>query len=44
MGNDESHFKVLLIAMGKVTFLSEKGEPKRNRTDVLLFTRLTPYR
>ena len=51
MGNDESHFNVSLIARDKVTRQSpqttgfeEKGEPKRNRADVLLLTSLTPYR
>ena len=52
MGSDESHFNVLLIVKDKVTgqcpqtttFFEEKGETKRYRTEVLLFTSLTPYR
>ena len=51
MGSDESHFNVLLIVRDKVTrqrpqttTFEEKGEPKRNRTEVLLLTSLTPYR
>ena len=51
MGSDESHFKVLLIVRDKATrrcpqttTFVEKGEPKRNRTEVLLLTSLTPYR
>ena len=51
MGSDESHFNVLLIVRDKVTrqcpqtttFFEEKGEPKRNRPEALLLTRLTPY-
>ena len=47
---DESHFNVLLIVRDKVTrqcpqsttFLN--GESKRYRSEVLLLTRLTPYR
>ena len=49
MGSDESHFNVSLIARGKVTGQSpqtttfeEKGQPKRNRTEVLVLTSLTP--
>ena len=51
MGSDESHFNVSLIVRDKVTKVStnhslfeEKGDPKRNQTDVLLLTSLTPYR
>ena len=51
MGSDESHFNVSLIVRDKVTrqcpqtaIFEEKREPKRNRTEVLLFTSLTPYR
>ena len=51
VGSDESHFHVSLIVRDKVTrqcpqttTLEEKGEPKRNRTEVLLLTSLTPYR
>ena len=51
MGSDESHFNVLLIVRHKVprqcpqtTTSEEKGEPKRNRTEVLLLTSLTSYR
>ena len=44
MGNDESHFNLSLTVRGKVTrqcpqiksSFEGKGEPKRNRTDVLL--------
>ena len=50
MGNDESHFNVSLIARDKVTrqrpqttSFEEKREPKRIRTEVPLFTSLTPY-
>ena len=42
MGSDESHFNVSLIVEDKVirpcpqtTTFEEKGEPKRNRTEVL---------
>ena len=51
MGSDENHFNVSLIERDKVprqcpqtTTFEEKGEPKRNRTEVLLLTSLTPYR
>ena len=51
IGSDESHFNVSLIVRDKVTKLStnhnlfeEKGEPKRNRAEVLPLTSLTPYR
>ena len=48
-GSDKSHFNVSLTVRDKVTrqypqtttFLEEKGEPKRNRTEALLFTVLT---
>ena len=52
MGSDKSHFNVLLIVRDKVTrqclhtnhnLSEEKGQPKRNQTEVL-FTSLTPYR
>ena len=50
MGSDKSHFNVSLIVRDKVTrqcphttTFEEKGEPKRNRTEVLVLTRLTPY-
>ena len=52
VGSDESHFNVSLIVRDKVarrlspsttTFFEERGEPKRNRTEVLLLTSLTPY-
>ena len=43
MGSDESHFNVSLIVKDKVarpcpqtTTLKERGEPKRNRTEVCL--------
>ena len=46
-----SHFNVSLIVRDKVTSqcpqttkFVEKGEPKRNRTEVPLLTSLTPYR
>ena len=52
MDNDKSNFNVdSLIARDKVTkamhehepyFSEERGEPKRNRTEVLLLTSLTP--
>ena len=52
MGCDDIHFNVSLIARDKITkqcpqtttFFEEKGEPKRNRTDALRLTSLTPYR
>ena len=52
MGSDESHFNVSLIAIRdkvtrqcpQTTTFEERGEPKRNRTVVLLLTSLAPYR
>ena len=51
MGSDESRFNVSLIVSDNVTrqcpqttTFEERGEPKRNRTEVLLLTSLTPYR
>ena len=51
MGGDESHFNVSVIVRDRVTrqcpqttTFKERGEPKRNRTEVLLLTSLTPYR
>ena len=51
MGSNESHFNVLLFVRDKATrqcpqttTSEEKGEPKRNRAEALLCTRLTPYR
>ena len=51
MGSDESHSNVSLIVRDKVTrqcpqtaTFEDKGEPKRIRTEVPLFTSLTPYR
>ena len=51
MGSDESRLNVSLIVRDKVkrqcpqtTTFEEKGEPKRIRTEVPLFTSLTPYR
>ena len=51
VGSDESHFNVSLIVRDKVTrqcpqttTFEVKGEPKQIRTEVLLFTSLTPYR
>ena len=45
MVSDESHFNVSLVARAKVTrqclqttAFEERGEPKRNRTEVLLLT------
>ena len=47
MGSDESYFNVSLIVRNKVTRLftnhnlfEEKGEPKRNRAEALLLTRI----
>ena len=51
MGSDKSHFNVSLIVRDKVTnqtvstdhnLFEEKGEPKWNRTEILLLTSLTP--
>ena len=51
MGSDESHFNISLIVRDKVTrqcpqttTFEQRGNPKRNRTEVLLLTILTPYR
>ena len=52
MGSDESHFNVSVVSDGQSYRtvstnhnLSEgKGEPKRNRTEILPLTNLTPYR
>ena len=52
MGSDESHFNVSVGSDGQShetvstnhNLFEEKGEPKRYRTEVLLFTNLTPYR
>ena len=51
MGSHESHFNVPLVVRDKVTrwlpqttTFEERGEPKRNRTEVFMFTSLTPYR
>ena len=50
VGSDERHFNVSFIVTDKVTRLSktttfeEKVGRKWNRTEVLLFTSLTPYR
>ena len=48
MGSDESRFNVLLTVRDKVTrqcpqttTFEDRGEPKRNRTEVLLLTSLT---
>ena len=48
MGSDESHFNGSFIVSDKVTrqypettIFEEKGEPKRNRTEVPLLTSLT---
>ena len=51
IGSDDSHFNVSLIVRGKVTrqcpqttAFEEKGQAKKIRTEVPLFTSLTPYR
>ena len=51
MGSDGSRFNVSLIVWTKSQdsvrrpqLLNKRGEPKRNRTEVLLLTSLTPYR
>ena len=52
MGRDESHFNVSVGSDGQShktvstnhNLSEEKGEPKLNRTEVLLLTSLTPYR
>ena len=51
MGSDESSFNVSLIVKDEVrkqcpqtTTFEEKGEPKQTRTELPLFTSLTPYR
>ena len=51
VGSDESYFNVSVIVRDKVTrrcsqtlTFEEKGEPKRNRTEVFPLTSLTPYR
>ena len=51
MGSDESQFNVSLTVTGKATGqcpqttnFEDRGEPKRNRTEVLQLTSLTPYR
>ena len=51
MGSDESHFNVSLIVRDKdtrqcprTTTFEEKGEPKRIRPEVPLFTSITPCR
>ena len=49
--SDENHFNVSLIVRDKVTrqcpqtttFFEVNGEPKRNRTEVILLTSLTTY-
>ena len=46
-GSDENHCNVsVLVRDGhyKTTTFEENGEPKRNGTEVLLLTSLTPYR
>ena len=51
MGSDDNHFNVSLIVRDKVTrqclqttTFEEKGEPKLNRSEVLLLSSLTSYR
>ena len=52
MDSDESHFNVSVGSDGQShktvstnhNLFEEKGEQKRNRTEALLFTSLTPYR
>ena len=51
MGSDESHFNVSVGSGGQShktvstnhNLSEERGEPKRNRTEVLPLTSLTPY-
>ena len=47
IGSDDSHFNISLIVRGKVATevtvsINHVGEPKRNRTEVLLLTSLMP--
>ena len=52
IGSDESHFNVSVGSDGQShktvstnhKLFEEKGEPKRNRTEVLPLTSLMPYR
>ena len=52
MGSDESHFNVSVGSGGQIhktvsanhNLSEEKGEPKRDQTEVLPLTSLTPYR
>ena len=52
MSSDESHFNVSVGSDGQShktvstnhNLFEEKGEPKRNRTEVLPLTSLTPHR
>ena len=52
MGSDESHFNVSIGSDGQShktvstnhNLFEEKGQPKRNRTEALPLTSLTPYR
>ena len=52
MGSDESHFNVSSTVSGQShktvstyhSLFQEKGEQKRNRTEALLLSSLTPYR
>ena len=52
VGSDESHFNVSLTVSDKITkqrstnhdLFEEKGQPKRNRSEAILLTSLTPYR
>ena len=52
MGSDESHFNVSVGSDGQShktvstnhNLFETKGEPKRNGTEVLLLSSLTPYR
>ena len=53
MGSDERHFNVSSVhcegqshktVSTDHNLFEEKGEPKRNRTQILLLTSLTPYR
>ena len=51
VGSEESHFNVSLTVGAKSQdsvhrpqLFEERGEPKRNRTELFLLTSLTPYR
>ena len=52
IGSDEGHFNVVINCEGQNhktvstnhNIFEERGEPKRNGTEALLLTSLTPYR